>query len=194
MIPLSFVLGVLGASVGGKMAVDVRAGMVVKELNPSLVILPAWGQYLKFAMKQDPRICFGGETSGHFIFKDFYLIDDGILAALRFLEQWENGACEKLEQLANKYFELPETNFPCKNEDAPNVLEKLSNFYRSKDFLVSVEDGLTVFGEDFKFNLRESLTEPLLRLNLETKNQEQAASIISDLFSFLPLRPGSGLK
>lgn len=191
MIPMAFVLACLARDAiiqnpGAEIAVDVRAGLVVRDLveqaGGKLKILPAWSQYIKFAMRETPAIVFGGETSGHFMFKDFHCFDDGVLASLKFLKLWEEEKIEDLlAQLKKKYFELPETNFPCDQAFAPEVLEKLSEFYRQKDLTISVEDGLTVFGPDFKFNLRSSLTEPLLRLNLEAKSESQAQLIAADL-------------
>lgn len=188
MIPLSFVLACLARSEVAKkkgtgVVVDVRAGLVVRDLvaqaGGSIRVLPAWSQFIKFAMRENANVVFGGETSGHFIFRDFHCIDDGILAALRFLSLWEEeNVSGLLTDLKKKYFELPERNFPCDLKMAPDILERLSELYRSKEYQVSVEDGLTVFGQDFKFNLRASLTEPLLRLNLETRT-EKDSNIIS---------------
>lgn len=191
MIPTSFIIGCMGKRFveeksGGRVAIDVRAGLVVRDLvrpaGGEIEVFPAWSQYIKYAMREDPQLIFGGEVSGHFTFRDFYCIDDGILAALRFLELWEEENIESLLQsLAKRYFELPEKNFPCSPERAAEVLNKITNLYRQKNYLVSVEDGLTVFGEDFKFNLRPSLTESLLRLNLEAKTQEEADKIVENL-------------
>lgn len=192
LLPMPFILGVLAAgevrnsTTGKKVAVDVRAGLVLRDLveeaGGRLVVLPAWAQYIKYAMHDDPEIVFGGETSGHFVFRDFYCIDDGILAALKFLALWEDTSLkDKLAELNRKYFELPEKNFPCASQKAPEILEDLSEFYRQKDYSISIEDGLTVIGQDFKFNLRESLTEPYLRLNLEAKSESQAATIVNEL-------------
>ncbi|MBI4100025.1 hypothetical protein HY440_03390 [Candidatus Microgenomates bacterium] len=187
LIPISFVLGILAAAAIAagrtkKVAVDIRAGLVVRDLvadaGGQLQILPAWNTYIKFAMHDDPEIVFGGETSGHFIFPDFFAIDDGILAALRFIRLFDQGVVEeKLQDLSKKYFELPEQNIPCPTEKAATILEKLTEHYRKSDCLISVVDGLTVFGPNFKFNLRESVTEPFLRLNLETPDEKTAKEI-----------------
>lgn len=193
LIPPSFILGILGADAvskagGGKVAVDVRAGLIVRDLvnqaKGTVEIFPAWGQYLKFAMAKDKAIVFGGETSGHYLFADFFNIDDGILAALRYLDLWERVDLEaKIAALAKKYYELPETNFPCPTDSAPEVLNKIAEIYRRQNYQVSVEDGVTVFGPNFKFNLRSSITEPFLRLNLETVSQQNAQAILSEIDS-----------
>lgn len=198
MIPLSFVLGVFGAwavknGVGNKVAVDVRAGLatrdLIKEAGGDVLIVPAWNTNIKFAIKENPQIVFGGETSGHFIFPDFYTIDDGILAALRFIRLFETTDLEnQLQTISKKYFELPEKNLPCPAEKSVFVLEKLTQIYRSKeDVKISLEDGLTVFGPDYKFNLRQSATEPYLRLNLEARDSTLSQKILTEIESHLEL-------
>lgn len=191
LIPLSFILGMFGAaavknSPHKKVAVDIRAGLVVRDMveqaGGKVVIVPAWNTNIKFAIKQDSEIAFGGETTGHFIFPDFYAIDDGILAALKFLRLFDQELVEsQLAELGKKYFELPEKNIPCSAEKSVAALAKLTEFYRQQNCKISLEDGLTVYGPDFKFNLRESVTEQLLRLNLEATNKKAADEILDQI-------------
>jgi len=195
MIPMSFTLGILAGEAlrlnpQKKIAVDIRAGLVVRDLviqdGGELVILPAWNTFIKFAMREDPDIVFGGETSGHYIFPEFYKIDDGILAALKFIRIFEKGYVEeKLQELEKKYYEIPEKNIPCPQDRSVTILEKLTEYFRAQNYLVSVVDGLTVFGPNFKFNLRQSLTEPLLRLNLESPDAKTADEIIRRIESHI---------
>lgn len=191
MISLSFILGLLArqavkANRGKKVIVDVRAGLIVRDLvneaGGSLEVIPAWSQFIKFAMSQDRNICFGGETSGHFVFSDFDMIDDGLLACLRLLELAASPSFKAdLVRLKRKYFELPEMNFPSPQENAALVLNQIADYYRSKNYSVSVKDGVTVFGFDWKINIRQSATESLLRLNLEAKDASRAQQILSEL-------------
>lgn len=197
IISLSFVLGMLAretvaTSRAKKIAVDVRAGLIVRDLvasvGGSLEILPAWHQFIQFAMVDDKNIGFGGETSGHFMYADFDMIDDGLLAGLRFLDLIARPGFEaELNRLKKKYFELPEMNFPCSKEKAALVLNRLADYYRSKNYSVSIKDGVTVFGFDWKINLRQSATEPLLRLNLEAKDASRAQQILGELDDHLAL-------
>ncbi len=198
LIPPSFVLGILGAQavkkgLGKKVVIDVRAGLVVRDLvykaGGEVEIVPSWAQFIKFAMKKDSQIGFGGENSGHLVFRDFYCIDDGLLGSLRFLESWENDNLEELLNALNKrYFELPEMNFPSDPENSVTLLENLTNHYRGLGYQISIEDGLTVFGPDFKFNLRQSVTEPFLRLNLESSNENTASKVSLQIKNEIGLR------
>lgn len=191
LVSLSFVLGLLArqaltGSRARKVVADVRAGLIVRDfveqVGGSLEIIPAWSQFIKFAMSEDRNIVFGGETSGHFVFSDFDLIDDGLLAAIRLLDIISHPSFDtELLRLKKKYFELPEMNFPCEKGKAALVLNQISNYYRSKDYSVSVKDGVTVFGFDWKINLRASATEPVLRLNLEARSAADAQKILDEL-------------
>lgn len=194
-IPMSIVLAILGAAevrknAGGKVAIDVRAGLIVRDevekAGGTMEIFPAWHPTLKFAMQEDPSIVFAGENSGHIIYRDFYSIDDGIFAALKFIDFSQNNDLEKtLEHLNNRYFELPEMNFKVAPEKTVELLETLANNYRAQGHQISLIDGLTVFGPDWKFNLRESATEPLLRLNLEAKDEQKSKKIMDTLTALL---------
>lgn len=194
-IPMSIVLAILGAAevrknAGGKVAIDVRTGLVVRDevekAGGTVEIFPAWHTTLKFAMQEDPSIVFAGENSGHIIYRDFYSIDDGIFAALKFIDFAQNNDLEEtLKHLNNRYFELPEMNFKVSPEKTVALLATLANNYRARGNQVSLIDGLTVFGPDWKFNLRASLTEPLLRLNMETRNELQSKKIMDTLTALL---------
>ncbi len=195
LIPPSFVIGLLGRfevsrSPKKKVAVDIRAGLIVRDLvvsvGGSLVVEPAWHQFLQFAFAKDPEIVFGGETSGHLFFSDFGARDDGLVGALKFITCLEDPDTRLLlETLRRRYFEIPETNFPCPPDSASLVLEKLTDYYRSKGFEVSIIDGLTVQGDTWRFNLRQSVTEAYLRLNLEADRESVARIIRSEIETLL---------
>jgi len=176
LIPQSYILGLIGKRFT-KAAFDIRAGLAAYTTDH--VVTPSWAQNLKFAMKEDPKIGFAGETSGHLIFKEWYGIDDGIFGGFKFLELVKNFD-EELSQLKSSYIDIPEINYNLPGDYAL-ALDKIADYYRSKDYLVSVVDGVTLVSSDFHFNLRPSLTEPFLRLNLEVKRPEQAEEIKQEL-------------
>lgn len=195
-IPVSFVLAILGSEEVKKqkdsiVAVDIRAGLVVRdevEKNGGKVeVFPAWHQSLQFAMEENKTIVFAGENSGHIIFKDFYNLDDGLFAALKFIDYCQkNDLSSRLKGLEKRYFELPEQNFKCTHEDSIEILTRLTDEYRAKGDQVSLIDGLTVYGKDYKINLRLSATEPLLRLNLETRSASTSSQIVESIRNLLP--------
>jgi phosphomannomutase len=161
-----------------KVVADIRTSKVVKDFVESvggkIIQTPAWHPQVKFAMRKNPDAVFGSETSGHYIFKDFYYIDDGILASIFFLRAIsaeKKSLKEILNYLRNKYFVLEEENFLIKKKrEISKILNKLEKYYDGGK--INKIDGLRIDFPNWYFNLRPSETEPLLRLNLGTDNKE----------------------
>jgi len=185
VISPSFISAIIGRYLiknysGNKIIVEVRTSNVVKDLveqaGGEVLIVKPWYVMIKIALAENPDAVFGSETSGHYLFRDFYKIDDGILAALVFLQALsveEKNIDTKLEELRKKYFIIEETNFEF--DDKERQEEKLvetEKHYKNKGGTVEKIDGLSVFFPDWHFNLRKSETEPVLRLNLEANSQE----------------------
>lgn len=197
LIPLSYVLGFLGgyaakfSTAGREVATDTRAGLVTRELiensGGKVIVSRSWVQSLKFLMSSNQDICFSGETSGHFIFRDFFNIDDGLRAAIAFLSLMSKDYFNlenEIRRLKKSYFELPEENFRIEIEPSL-LLDKIANFYRNDEKEVSLIDGVTVQGDDFHLNIRQSLSEPLVRLNIEAKSEARLKEIYERITSFV---------
>lgn len=165
---------------GNKVIIEVRTGNVVKDLveeaGGEILVVKPWYVMIKIALGENPDAVFGSETSGHYLFRDFYKIDDGILTALIFLQAIsveEKSIDEILSELRKKYFIIEEINFEFRNkEKGEEKLEKLEEYYKSKGGEILKIDGLSVIFADWHFNLRASESEPLLRLNLEADSEE----------------------
>jgi phosphomannomutase len=163
-----------------KILVEVRTSRVVKDFAEKVggraEVSVCWTIPMKLKMMKDHEIIFGSETSGHYVFADFYRIDDGILAALNFIQAIsvkKESIDEILQDFRAKYFVIEEKNFEIKNAGQANeVLKTLEKGYKKQDAKIVKIDGLTVQFPDWWFNLRTSESEPLLRLNLEAKTKE----------------------
>jgi phosphomannomutase len=134
-------------------------------------------------MKQEDAV-FAGEMSSHFYFKENYYRDNGIIPLFLILEMLSKHNTT-LSQLArpytSKYFSPGEINFETekKNEIIKNAEEKY------KDAKIEYIDGLSVEYDNWRFNLRKSNTEPLLRLNLEAKSEELQKEKTQELVDFI---------
>jgi phosphomannomutase len=163
-----------------KVLVDVRTSKVVRDFvekeRGRVEVSPAWTQPMKLRMIQDPEIVFSSETSGHYIFADFQRIDDGILAALIFLQALSENSQSLDEIIADfkkNYFIIEETNFGFQDlSRAKEVLEICQKKYEKEGGKIIKIDGLTVQFKDWWFNLRLSQSENFLRLNLEADRKE----------------------
>lgn len=190
VIAPQFVAALLGEylvpkSYGNKMTIEVRTGQVVKDLveavGGEIIVLPAWHAEIKQAMGQDDDIVLGSETSGHYVFRDMFRSDDGLLTALVFLQavSAKKESFQKThQQLKDKYFVIEEQNF--KYSDDPELIyNDLAEEYNNGK--VNFVDGITVQYPKWRFNLRASRTEPLLRLNLDSTDHKLGKQKLAQL-------------
>jgi len=128
---------------------------------------------------------FGGEHSGHFYFKDFWRADSGALAALHAIAALGTSKESISELLAaySRYAQSGEINTEV--ADVQQATEIVKERYSSTEVEIDYLDGLTVNGESWWFNLRPSNTEPLLRLNVEAKDQAQMQSIRDQVLALI---------
>jgi len=113
---------------------------------------------------------FAGEHSGHYYFKDLYYADSGMLASLIVLEMLSLDNRKISEQAAeyDKYFLSGEINTEAVDQNG-KIVELKEKYIDGKQ---SELDGISVEYPDWRFNVRASNTEPLLRLNVEAKTEE----------------------
>ncbi|HEY5806288.1 MAG TPA: hypothetical protein VIS56_02790 [Candidatus Saccharimonadales bacterium] len=117
---------------------------------------------------------FAGEHSGHYYFKDNFMADSGLIAAiigLYILSESKKPLSELVAPLRQSYVQIAETNFEVADK-AATIAAVAAAFPDAKQDTL---DGLTMsFPEKGSwFNVRPSNTEPLLRLNAEAKTQEE---------------------
>lgn len=111
------------------------------------------------------------ESSGHFYFKDYFFCDNGMISAILILSYLnEKGVklSEALDSIMSKYFVSGEINFQAENKD--EIIRDLKEKFSDAKF--EEIDGISIEYPDWRFNVRKSNTEPLLRLNIETRSKE----------------------
>lgn len=139
--------------------------------------------YIKALMAQTGSV-FGGEHSGHFYFKDFWLADSGALAALHALAALgkSDKPLSELLKPYNRYSSSGEINSVV--TDAKNKIKEIESKYMAQPGVeIDHFDGLTVNGDTWWFNVRSSNTEPLLRLNVEAKTQGAMESLRDEVLA-----------
>ena len=124
---------------------------------------------------------FGIETSGHYFFKDNFYADSGIISFLVMLDILSNEkkSLSVLVSELSKYVSIPEMNF--KITKPQEFIKKIAQNFEGYD--IDWFDGLTVRTSDFWLNLRPSNTEPIVRLNIEAKNELILNRVKDDLVS-----------
>ncbi|MGC0894222.1 phosphomannomutase CpsG [Pantoea agglomerans] len=140
--------------------------------------------FIKERMREEDAV-YGGEMSAHHYFRDFAYCDSGMIPWLLVAEL----LAVKGETLSGLVSERMKA-FPCSgeiNSKVANTKEKIEIIkerYVSEESVLNLTDGISVDFSDWRFNLRTSNTEPLVRLNVESKNNsalmnEKTADILA---------------
>lgn len=141
--------------------------------------------FIKATMAETNAV-FGGEHSGHFYFRDFWRADSGMLAALHALaalgETSEGTTISSLMREFDRYSNSGEINTEVKDQKA--MTEKIRLAY-AEGTTTDEMDGLTVDGGEWWFNVRPSNTEPVLRLNVEARDDAQMADLRDAVLSIM---------
>lgn len=129
---------------------------------------------------------FGGEHSAHYYFRDFWNADTGMLAALHVLAALggQDSPLSELVASYDRYAGSGEINSTVDDQTARTTLVR-ETFAPRDGVTLDELDGLTVTAADWWFNLRPSNTEPLLRLNVEARDEETMRRIRDEALSLI---------
>ncbi len=125
--------------------------------------------FMKERMRAENAI-YGGEMSAHHYFKDFAYCDSGMIPWLLVAEllSTSNTSLSKLiEDRIKAYPCSGEINYQVKNVN--DTIKEIKNYFLDQNPIIEEIDGLSMSFENWRFNLRASNTEPLLRLNVESR-------------------------
>lgn len=127
--------------------------------------------FMKQCMRENDVI-YGGEMSSHHYFRDFSFCDSGMITWLMVTEL----LCQRGGKMSD-LVEAMEAAFPCsgeinrKVEDPEKIFAVLEEAFKDGD--IDHMDGLSVEYRDWRFNLRASNTEPVIRLNVEARGDRK---------------------
>ena len=125
--------------------------------------------FIKETMRRVDAV-YGGEMSAHHYFRDFAYCDSGMIPWLLVAEIMSTTG----KTLASLVEERTHA-FPCSGEinrtvaDAPALIAKVEDLYAEGANTIEHMDGLSLSYDDWRFNLRMSNTEPVVRLNVESR-------------------------
>lgn len=129
--------------------------------------------FIKERMRAEDAI-YGGEMSAHHYFRDFAYCDSGMIPWLLVAEL----VCVKGQTLGQlvqgrivAHPSSGEINIKLSNPEGS--IEGIKNHYVSKASSVDYTDGISVEFPEWRFNLRSSNTEPVVRLNVESRNNKK---------------------
>lgn len=188
-IPAQFILALLWQAKPVKTVYDSRFSKAVREFIGSYGIRSMVGHTHVAGTMRHSSAELGGETSGHFFFKDMNYTESAALAALKLMHfvQENKKPLSELVKPLNKYFYSGEVATEMKDiKKSEGIIKVLKEKY--SDGKQDIFDGLTVEYPEWWFNVRPSNTEPLLRLvveaNTEELMEEKKKELIQALSSF----------
>lgn len=128
--------------------------------------------FIKERMRTEDAV-YGGEMSAHHYFRDFFYCDSGMVPWLLVVELMAKEG-KPLSTLVNERMAA----FPASGEinrtidDPPALLKTIEQRYATHAHSIDHTDGLSMEFGDWRFNLRMSNTEPVVRLNVESRGDE----------------------
>ena len=128
--------------------------------------------FIKQRMREEDAV-YGGEMSAHHYFRDFAYCDSGMIPWLLVTElMCSSGTAlsKMLDERIEKFPSSGEVNF--RVEDTEEAIGKVEQHFADQVESVDRTDGVSMNFGDWRFNLRASNTEPVIRLNVESRGDQ----------------------
>jgi phosphomannomutase len=176
-----YIVGLLAASFlqkypGARIVHDPRLTWntldIVQRMGGEAVQSKSGHAFMKAKMREVDAV-YGGEMSAHHYFRDFAYCDSGMIPWL-LSTQLMCTSGKPLSELVGERIRL----FPASGEinrrveDARAVIASVLAQYQPMAKTIDRTDGLSIEFDSWRFNLRSSNTEPLIRLNVESRGNE----------------------
>ena len=142
---------------------------VVKGGNGKPVLSKAGHAFIKERMREEDAI-YGGEMSAHHYFRDFAYCDSGMvpwLLVIGLMSERNNKLSELVAERTALYPVSGEINR--RIDDPDLVINNIESAYSLSAVAIEKTDGLSMEFEQWRFNIRSSNTEPVVRLNVEAR-------------------------
>jgi len=171
---------------GEQVLVDIRYLLtpkkIIAENGGTMKITKVGHAYITEAMNATGGI-FAGESSAHYFFRDTGNAESQlpiILTVLMVLSRENKPFSEVIEEY-RRSFESGEFNYKVSN--AKDILEVAKEKYKNGN--LELMDGVAVSFPTWRFSLRTSNTEPLLRLNVEAQDKKTMEEKRDELLEFI---------
>jgi phosphomannomutase / phosphoglucomutase len=176
-----YLVGLLAAQIlernpGAKVVHDPRLTWntidMVHEAGGVPVMSKTGHAFIKERMRAEDAV-YGGEMSAHHYFRDFAYCDSGMIPWLLVAERISRTGSPLASMVEERMRSYPcsgEINF--RVEDTRQTIDRVLQAFTGDQSSVDYTDGVSVEFGDWRFNLRGSNTEPLLRLNVESRGDE----------------------
>lgn len=195
-----YIVGLLAGSMlekegGGKIIHDPRLVWntveIVEEMGGTPIMNKTGHAFIKDRMRSEDAV-YGGEMSAHHYFRGFHYCDTGMIPWLLVMEMMavqNRPLSELIDERRRRYPVSGEINRRVK--DQKRVIDAVESRYTKNAVSVDHTDGVSIEHEKFRFNLRSSNTEPLIRLNVETRgNSELLRKVTENILNMIDEEAG----
>ncbi|RKF13747.1 phosphomannomutase CpsG [Alginatibacterium sediminis] len=142
---------------------------IVEQNGGKAIVSKTGHAFIKERMRSEDAV-YGGEMSAHHYFRDFGYCDSGMIPWLLVAELLCRKQCNLSSLVADRIAKFPSSGEINLKLDEPSVsIEKVYQRYSKLSLSMDRIDGLSMEFEDWRFNLRSSNTEPVVRLNVESR-------------------------
>lgn len=149
---------------------------IVKENGGTPIQSKTGHAFIKERMRAEDAV-YGGEMSAHHYFRGFYYADSGMIPWLLvadILTKQRRPLGELVAEMERRFPCSGEINLEVSDSDAQKAaLEETREHYESLGGEVDTTDGVSVAFDRWRFNLRPSNTEPVIRLNVESRGDRE---------------------
>ena len=142
--------------------------------------------FIKERMRLEDAI-YGGEMSAHHYFRDFAYCDSGMIPWLLVIELLSRKRMMLSEMVQKRIAMFPSSGeINSKLDNPEEAIQRVMSIYQADASVIDKTDGISLEFSDWRFNLRMSNTEPVVRLNVESRAndalmKEKTAEILNIL-------------
>jgi len=161
---------------------------VCEQHGAQAIITKSGHAFIKDRMRKEDAI-FAGEMSAHYYFRENFYADNGVIPFLLVLEQLSRTGktfSETMQPYMEGHYMSGELNY--KVEDAQKTIDAVRARF-SKEGAEDFTDGYSLTTDDWRFNIRPSNTEPLLRLNIEARKPGLVEKIRGEIEPIIGSKP-----
>ena len=142
---------------------------IVTERKGTAVLSKTGHAFIKERMRAEDAV-YGGEMSAHHYFRDFSYCDSGMIPWLLVSELMSIRGQKLSELVAERMEKFPVSGeINRRLEDPVAMIARVKSAFEGDAISVDLTDGLTLEFDEWRFNVRSSNTEPVVRLNVESK-------------------------
>ena len=177
-VPGEYVVGILASiflekEAGAKIVHDPRVIWNTQDIvaqKGGIAVQSKTGHAFIKQMMRSEEAVYGGEMSAHHYFRGFAYCDSGMIPWVLVAELVSRSGRSLGDWVRDRFAAFPssgEINFGV--DDPDKAIETVLQAYRAEALEIDKTDGVSLAFKGWRFNLRRSNTEPLVRLNIETK-------------------------